>query len=77
MHHVARINVAQTDASVERRGDVAEAQIQPRGFDLGIVAQERRGVLLDHGLLGVELLAGREIAAHQRIISRQVGLCVR
>ena len=76
VHDVAGIDIAQADPPVERRGDVAEAQVELRRFDLRIVARDRRGELLHHRLLGIQLLARGEILLHQRGIACQVGLRV-
>ncbi len=76
MHHVARIDLAQADTSLKRRGDGAVAEVQPRCRDRRIVAGDHRGQAVDHRLLGIDLLVRGETALRQRRVPRQVALRV-
>jgi hypothetical protein len=73
VHDVARVHETESQASADRRRDVAVSQLEPGGLDHPLVGLDRALVLAHQGFLGVELLLGDRVLGVQRPVARQVG----
>ncbi len=76
MHHIAQIDLFETQATADRRADFGVRELQLGVVDLGLIGLYRSHQLARQGILGLHLLLGNGILGQQVFIARQVQLRV-
>src|SRR5215467_1230756 len=74
-HVVSLVDLPQSDAAAHRRQDAAVGQVHLGGVDLSLIGGHLTFVLLDQGLLGVELLLRNGFLRNEPPVALEIDLC--